>query len=393
MPISEHPFDGSWGYQTVGYFAPTSRFGTPDDFMYFVDTLHQHGYGVILDWVPAHFPRDVHGLGYFDGTHLYEHEDPRLGEHRDWGTKIFNYGRAGGPQLPAGQRPVLAGAVPHRWPAGRRGRLDALPGLLCASPGEWVPNRFGGNENLEAIDFLKKLNELCHLHHPGVLTTAEESTSWPGVSRPTYTGGLGFSLKWNMGWMNDTLEYMQNDPIHRKYHHGALTFSLIYAFNENFMLPLSHDEVVHGKGSLLDKMPGDLWQKFANLRLLYGYMWSHPGKKLLFQGGEIGQWREWRHDESVDWHLLQWDSHRGLQRLVADLNGLYKREPALHEVDFEWTGFEWLELHDWENSVLAYLRQCERTRATTSSASATSPRSSGTTTGLGFRLGAFTARS
>jgi 1,4-alpha-glucan branching enzyme len=356
MPINEHPFDGSWGYQPVGYFAPTSRFGNPDDFAAFVDTLHQNGFGVILDWVPAHFPRDVHGLGYFDGTHLYEHEDPRLGEHRDWGTKIFNYGRAEVRNFLFGnllfwlERYHIDGV-----------RVDAVASMLyldySREAGEWVPNKYGGNENLEAIDFLKRLNELAHQYHPGVLTIAEESTSYGGVSRPTYLGGLGFSLKWNMGWMNDTLVYMSKDPVHRKYDHGNLTFSLIYAFTENFVLPLSHDEVVHGKGSLLDKMPGDLWQKFANLRLLYGYMWGHPGKKLLFMGCEFAQWREWKHDESLDWHLLQWDSHGGMKRLVSDLNALYKSEPALHQVDFEWQGFEWLELHDWENSVLAFLRR------------------------------------
>ncbi len=312
LPINEHPFDGSWGYQPVGYFAPTARFGTPDDFAYFVDTLHRHDLGVILDWVPAHFPRDVHGLGYFDGTHLYEHEDPRLGEHRDWGTKIFNYGRAEVRNFLFGnalfwlERYHIDGL-----------RVDAVASMLyldySRKPGEWVPNQFGGNENLDAIDFLKRLNEVCHARHPGIITAAEESTSWSGVSRPTYLGGLGFSLKWNMGWMNDTLVYMSKDPVYRKYEHGALTFSLIYAFTENFLLPLSHDEVVHGKGSLLDKMPGDVWQKFANLRLLYGYMWGHPGKKLLFMGCEIGQWREWKHDESLDWHLLQWPDHQGLK--------------------------------------------------------------------------------
>jgi 1,4-alpha-glucan branching enzyme len=356
LPVNEHPFDGSWGYQPVGYFAPTSRFGTPDDFAAFVDTLHRHGYGVILDWVPAHFPRDVHGLGFFDGTHLYEHEDPRLGEHRDWGTKIFNYGRAEVRNFLLGnalfwlERYHIDGL-----------RVDAVASMLyldySRKPGEWVPNQFGGNENLDAIEFLKQLNVLCHEKHPGILTIAEESTSWPGVSRPVYLGGLGFSLKWNMGWMNDSLSYFHKDPVFRKYEHGSLTFSLIYAFTENFMLPLSHDEVVHGKGALLDKMPGDLWQRYANLRLLYGYQWGHPGKKLLFMGGEIGQWREWKHDESIDWHLLQWESHRGIQQLVSDLNRVYRAEPALHQVDFEWTGFEWLELHDWENSVLAFLRR------------------------------------
>jgi len=359
MPITEHPFDGSWGYQPIGNFAPTSRFGTPDDFAYFVDTLHRHKIGVLLDWVPAHFPRDLHGLGFFDGTHLYEHEDPRLGEHRDWGTMIYNYGRAEVRNYLLGnalfwlERYHLDGL-----------RVDAVASMLyldySRKAGEWLPNKYGGNENLEAIDFLKKLNELTHEHAPGCLMIAEESTSWPGVSRPTYTGGLGFSLKWNMGWMNDTLAYMHKDPIYRRFSHGALTFSLIYAFNENFILPLSHDEVVHGKGSLLEKMPGDTWQKFANLRLLYGYMWGHPGKKLLFMGCEIAQWREWKHDESVDWHLLQWGPHAGVKRLVSDLNRLLKDEPALHEVDFEWTGFDWLELNDSENSVLAFVRRGKR---------------------------------
>ncbi|HEV3163108.1 MAG TPA: 1,4-alpha-glucan branching protein GlgB [Isosphaeraceae bacterium] len=356
MPISEFPFDGSWGYQPAGYFAPTARHGTPDDFAYFVNTLHKHGYGVILDWVPAHFPRDVHGLGYFDGTHLYEHEDPRLGEHRDWGTKIFNYGRAEVRNFLFGnalfwlERYHIDGM-----------RVDAVASMLyldySRTQGEWVPNRFGGNENLEAIDFIKRLNELCHLHYPGILTIAEESTSWSGVSRPTYLGGLGFSLKWNMGWMNDTLVYMSKDPVYRKYEHGSLTFSMIYAFSENFILPLSHDEVVHGKRSLLDKMPGDLWQKFANLRLLYGYMYGHVGKKLLYMGSELAPWGEWNHDTSLDWHLLQWADHQGIFQLVCDLNKIYRSEPALHQVDFDWRGFEWLELHDWENSVLAFLRR------------------------------------
>jgi 1,4-alpha-glucan branching enzyme len=356
MPITEYPFDGSWGYQPVGYFAPTSRFGTPDDFAYFVDAMHRHGYGVLLDWVPAHFPNDAHGLGFFDGSHLYEHSDPRLGEHRDWGTKIFNYGRAEVRNFLFGNalfwldRYHLDGL-----------RVDAVASMLyldySRKPGEWLPNAFGGNENLEAIDFIKQLNELCHREHPGVITAAEESTSWSGVSRPTYLGGLGFSLKWNMGWMNDTLRYLSKDPVYRKYEHGSLTFSMIYAFSENFILPLSHDEVVHGKGSLLDKMPGDLWQKFANLRLLYGYMYGHPGKKLLFMGSEIAQWREWSHDESLDWHLLEWRDHQGILRLVCDLNALYRAQPALHQVDFEWQGYEWLELHDWENSVIAFLRR------------------------------------
>lgn len=356
MPITEHPFDGSWGYQPVGYFAPTSRHGTPDDFAYFVDYMHQKGFGVILDWVPAHFPSDLHGLGYFDGTHLYEHADPRLGEHRDWGTKIFNYGR------PEVRNFLLGNALfwLDRYHIDGL-RVDAVASMIyldySREPGEWIPNVFGGNENLEAIDFLKQLNEICHREHPGILTIAEESTSWSGVSRPTYLGGLGFSLKWNMGWMNDTLRYMAKDPVFRKYEHGGLTFSMIYAFTENFILPLSHDEVVHGKRSLLDKMPGDLWRKFANLRLLYGYMYGHPGKKLLFMGSELAQWREWNHDESIDWHLLQWKDHQGVFQLVSDLNALHKSEPALHEIDFDWQGYEWLELHDWENSVIAFLRR------------------------------------
>ena len=356
MPITEHPFDGSWGYQPVGYFAPTSRFGTPADFAYFVDTLHRHGFGVILDWVPAHFPNDSHGLGYFDGTHLYEHSDPRLGEHRDWGTKIFNYGR------PEVRNFLYGNALFWLEQYHIDGlRVDAVASMLyldySRKHGEWVPNIFGGNENLEAIDFIKRLNELCHQEHPGVLTSAEESTSFGGVSRPTYLGGLGFSLKWNMGWMNDTLRFLSKDPVYRKYEHGSLTFSMIYAFTENFILPLSHDEVVHGKGSLLDKMPGDIWQKVANLRLLYGYMYGHPGKKLLFMGCEFAQWREWNHDQSLDWHLLQWRDHQGVLRLVCDLNALYRSTPALYQVDFDWQGYEWLELHDWENSVIAFLRR------------------------------------
>ncbi len=358
LPISEHPFDGSWGYQPVGLFAPTSRFGTPDDFAYFVDKLHRHGYGVLVDWVPAHFPRDIHGLGFFDGTHLYEHEDPRLGEHRDWGTKIYNYGRTEVANY------LLGNALFWLDKYHIDGlRVDAVASMLyldySREDGEWLPNIYGGNENLEAIAFLKRMNEVVHQRHPGVLTVAEESTSWGGVSRPTYLGGLGFSLKWNMGWMNDTLEYVVKDPVFRKYEHGKLTFSLIYAFTENFLLPLSHDEVVHGKGALLSKMPGDYWQQFANLRLLYGYMYGHPGKKLLFQGAEVAQWNEWRAAESVEWELLNYDSHQGIYNLIADLNQLYRREPALHQVDFEWQGFEWLELQDWENSVVAFLRRAE----------------------------------
>ncbi|HEV7222296.1 MAG TPA: 1,4-alpha-glucan branching protein GlgB, partial [Pirellulales bacterium] len=327
LPVSEHPFSGSWGYQTVGYYAATSRYGTPQDFMYFVDHCHQNGIGVILDWVPAHFPRDGHGLRSFDGTSLYEHADPRKGEHRDWGTLIFNYGRHEVRNF------LLSNALFWFDKYHIDGlRVDAVASMIyldySREEGEWIPNEFGGRENLEAISFLKELNIQSHLQYPGVLTIAEESTAWGGVSRPTYLGGLGFSLKWNMGWMNDTIRYMRHDPIHRKYHHDELTFSLIYAFHENFVLPLSHDEVVHGKGSLLDQMPGDLWQRFANLRLLFGYMWSHPGKKLLFMGGEFGQWNEWNYDTSLQWDLLQWESHQGLKKFLSDMNRVYRREPA-----------------------------------------------------------------
>jgi 1,4-alpha-glucan branching enzyme len=358
LPVSEHPFTGSWGYQTTGYFAATSRYGTPQDFMYLVDVLHQNGVGVIIDWVPAHYPKDDHGLRHFDGTPLYEHADPRKGEHPDWGTMIFNYGRNEVRNF------LLSNALFWLDKYHIDGlRVDAVASMLyldySRKDGEWEPNCFGGRENLEAIDFLKKFNEEVHLQYPGVLTIAEESTAWTGVSRPTYLGGLGFSLKWNMGWMNDTREYMRKDPIHRKFHHDELTFSLIYAFTENFCLPLSHDEVVHGKGSLLDQMPGDLWQRFANLRLTYGYMWTHPGKKLLFMGGEFGQWNEWNYNESLQWHLLQWQSHQGVQRYVADLNALYRREPALHQVDFDWFGFEWIDCHNWQDSVLSYLRKAK----------------------------------
>jgi 1,4-alpha-glucan branching enzyme len=356
MPVSEHPFTGSWGYQTVGYFAATSRYGTPQDLMYFVDLLHQNGIGVIIDWVPAHFPKDDHGLRQFDGTALYEHDDPRKGEHPDWGTMIFNYGRTEVRNF------LLSNALFWLDKYHIDGlRVDAVASMLyldySRKEGEWVPNCFGGRENLEAIDFFKKFNEEAHAQYPGVLTIAEESTAYTGVSRPTYLGGLGFSLKWNMGWMNDTREYMHHEPIHRQYHQDELTFSLIYAFTENFCLPLSHDEVVHGKGSLLDQMPGDLWQKFANLRLLYGYMWSHPGKKMLFMGGEFGQWKEWNCNESLEWHLLQWQSHQGLQQWVADLNALYRREPALHQQDFDWQGFEWIDCHNYQDSILAYIRR------------------------------------
>ena len=358
LPVMEHPLDESWGYQTVGYFAPTSRHGAPEDFMYFVDYCHQHGIGVILDWVPAHFPADAHGLAYFDGTYLYEHADPRLREHPDWGTRIFNYGRSEVRNF------LLTGALFWLEKYHADGlRVDAVASMLyldySRKSGEWIPNRYGGNENLEAIDFIKRFNELAHQDRPGVLTIAEESTAWPAVSRPTHLGGLGFSLKWNMGWMNDTLRYIGLDPVYRKYEHGSLTFSMIYAFTENFVLPLSHDEVVHGKRALLDKMPGDLWQKFANLRLLYAYMYGHPGKKLLFMGDELAQWREWNQDESLDWHLLQWRDHQGVLKLVSDLNALCNTEASLHQVDFDWQGYEWLELHDWENSVLAFLRRAK----------------------------------
>jgi 1,4-alpha-glucan branching enzyme len=356
LPVSEHPFSGSWGYQTVGYFAATSRYGTPQDFMYFVDYCHQHGIGVVLDWVPAHFPRDAHGLRRFDGTALYEHEDPRQGEHKDWGTLIFNYGRHEVRNF------LLSNALFWLDKYHIDGlRVDAVASMLyldySRQPGEWVPNQFGGRENLDAVSFVKELNEQVHLQYPGVLTVAEESTAWGGVSRPTYLGGLGFSLKWNMGWMNDTLRYMRHEPVHRKYHHDELTFSLIYAFHENFVLPLSHDEVVHGKGSLMDQVPGDLWQKFANMRLLFSYMWTHPGKKLLFMGGDFGQWNEWNYDTSLQWDLLQWESHQGLKKCVADLNKLMRREAALHQVDFDGSGFEWVDCHNYDVSTLSYIRK------------------------------------
>ena len=356
LPPSEHPLSASWGYQTIGLFAATSRFGPPQAFMSLIDALHRAGVGVIIDWVPAHFPRDAHGLRQFDGTALYEHADPRKGEHPDWGTMIFNYGRN-----EVANYLISSGLFwLDRYHVDGL-RVDAVASMLyldySRKEGEWEPNCFGGRENLEAIEFLKQFNVQVHQHFPGTLTIAEESTAWAGVSRPTYTGGLGFSLKWNMGWMNDTLRYMRHDPIHRKYHHDELTFSLIYAFHENFVLPLSHDEVVHGKGSLLGQMPGDLWQKFANLRLLYAYMWCHPGKKLIFMGGEFGQWNEWNFDESLQWHLLEWESHRGLSRALGDLNDLVRREPALHQLDFDGLGFEWIDCHNWQDSVLAFVRK------------------------------------
>ncbi len=361
LPINEHPLSASWGYQAVGYYAITSRFGAPQDFMHFVDACHQAGIGVLVDWVPAHFPKDGHGLANFDGTNLYEHADPRQGEHRDWGTLIFNYGRNEVRNF------LISNALFLLDKYHIDGlRVDAVASMLyldySREPGDWIPNMYGGRENLEAISFVKTLNEQVHVQYPGVLTIAEESTAWPGVSRPTYLGGLGFSLKWNMGWMNDTLRYMRHDPIHRRYHHDELTFSLIYAFHENFVLPLSHDEVVHGKGSLLDQMPGDLWQRFANLRLLYSYMWTHPGKKLLFMGGEFGQWNEWNFDSQLQWDLLQWDSHSGLKKMMADLNRLYRRETSLHEVDFDHQGFEWVDCHNYDISTLSYLRKARDPR-------------------------------
>lgn len=358
MPIMEHPFDASWGYQTVGYYAVTSRFGAPADFMYFVDRCHQEGLGVILDWTPAHFPRDAHGLAFFDGTHLYEHEDPRRGAHPDWGTLVFNYGRN------EVQNFLISNALFWIDKYHIDGlRVDAVASMLyldySRAPGEWVPNAFGGRENLEAIAFIKRLNEVLHVRHPGALMIAEESTSWPAVSRPTYIGGLGFDLKWNMGWMNDVLLYMSLDPIHRKHHHSKLTFSMLYAFHENFVLPLSHDEVVHSKGALLEKMPGDDWQKFANLRLLFAYLFAHPGKKLHFMGCELAQRNEFWEASSVDWALEASPPHRGVQRLLADLNRLHVGEPALHEVDFEWSGFEWLEVNDAPASVLSFMRRAK----------------------------------
>jgi 1,4-alpha-glucan branching enzyme len=355
LPVTEHPFDGSWGYQTIGYFAPTSRFGTPHDFMELVDTLHQNGIGVLVDWVPAHFPRDAHGLGYFDGTHLYEHADPRQGLHPDWDTFIFNYGRSEVRNF------LIANALYWLEVFHIDGlRVDAVASMLyldySRKAGEWIPNKFGGRENLDAIDFLKELNTVVYDKHPDVMTLAEESTAWPMVSRPTYLGGLGFGLKWNMGWMHDTLAYMSKDPIHRTFHHHQMTFGLVYAFHENFVLPLSHDEVVHGKGSLLAKMPGDEWQRLANLRTLYGWMWTHPGKKMLFMGGEIGQWQEWNHDRELDWGLLDHDSHRGLQRWVRDLNTFLRGEPALYERDFQPEGFQWVDCNDAAQSTLSFLR-------------------------------------
>ena len=359
LPVAEHPFYGSWGYQTTGYFAPTRLYGGPRDFMFFVDTLHRHGIGVILDWVPAHFPRDPQGLVYFDGTHLYEHADPRLGEHPEWGTLVFNYGRTEVANF------LIASGLfwLDRYHIDGL-RVDAVASMLyldyARRPGEYIPNQFGGKENLEAIALLRRFNEVAYESYPGIMTIAEESTAWPQVSRPTYLGGLGFGFKWNMGWMHDLLYYMSRDPVHRKYHHNQLTFGLLYAWHENFILPLSHDEVVYGKGSLHQKMPGDDWQKFANLRCFYAFMYGHPGKKLLFMGGEFGQTREWNHEESPDWHLLEMGPyHRDLQRLVQDLNRLYRSEPALHQVDFDPAGFQWMDCSDWEQSVVAFVRRAK----------------------------------
>jgi 1,4-alpha-glucan branching enzyme len=359
LPVMEHPFAGSWGYQVIGFFAPTSRLGTPDDFKYFVDSCHRAGIGVILDWVAGHFPKDMHGLARFDGTALYEHDDPRQGEHQDWGTLVFNYGR------PEVRSFLLSNALYWIEQFHIDGlRVDAVASMLyldySRQEGGWVANQYGGRENLEAIDFLQMLNRLVGAEHPDVPLIAEESTSWPGVTRPVHLGGLGFAYKWNMGWMHDMLDYAKEDPIHRKYHHGKITFSMLYAFSENFILPFSHDEVVHGKKSMLDKMPGDVWQKHASLRALYGYMFTHPGKKLLFMGGEIGQWREWNHDWQLDWEVLGDPRHAGVQRWLRDLNRTYRAERSLWEVDFDPAGFSWIDCNDHENSVISFVRRAAR---------------------------------
>ncbi|MBS2009616.1 MAG: 1,4-alpha-glucan branching protein GlgB [Cyanobacteria bacterium SZAS TMP-1] len=356
MPVSEHPLDASWGYQTTGYFATTSRFGTPDDFMYLVDKFHQAGIGVLVDWVPAHFPKDGHALGLFDGTHLYEHADPRQGEHREWGTYVFNYGRYEVRNF------LLSNAMFwfDRYHIDGL-RVDAVASMLyldyARKHGEWLPNQYGGRENIEAIDFMRMLNEKVYAEYPAAMMVAEESTAWPLVTRPTYVGGLGFGYKWDMGWMNDTLTYMALDPVHRKYHHDKLTFRSLYSFSENYILPLSHDEVVHLKHSLASKMPGDAWQQFANLRLLYGYQWTSPGKKLLFMGGEMAQWIEWNCDQSLDWHLLEYPQHNGVQQWLSDLNRVYREEPAMHEGDCHAGGFEWIDCQDTEQSILCFLRK------------------------------------
>ncbi len=363
MPVTEHPFYGSWGYQTTGYFAPTARYGTPQDLMYFIDQLHQRGVGVLLDWVPSHFPNDAHGLAYFDGTHLYEHADPRQGFHPEWKSAIFNYGRNEVRSF------LLSSALfwLERYHIDGL-RVDAVASMLYLDygrgPGEWIPNRHGGRENLEVIEFLRLLNQSAYRDHPDVTMIAEESTAWPLVSRPAEAGGLGFGMKWNMGWMHDTLGYFQQDPIYRRYHQGELSFSLIYAFNENFVLPLSHDEVVYGKGSLIGKMPGDEWQQFANLRALFGYMWTHPGKKLLFMGGEFAQRREWTHEGELEWWVADLPGHAGVSRMVRELNRLYCAEPALHELDFSATGFEWIDAGNAEQSVFAFVRKSGDGRGT-----------------------------
>jgi 1,4-alpha-glucan branching enzyme len=359
LPIMEHPFDGSWGYQIIGYFAPTSRFGTPSDFMYLVDYLHQQGIGVILDWVPAHFPKDEAGLGYFDGSHLYEHADPKQGEQPDWNTFVFNYGRN------EVQNFLINNALFWFDKYHIDGlRVDAVASMLYLDygkrEGQWIPNRYGGKENIDAINFLRAVNERVYEAFPDVMMIAEESTSWPQVSRPTYLGGLGFGYKWNMGWMHDMLDYMSQDSVFRSYHHSEITFSLVYAFTENFVLPFSHDEVVYGKGSMLRKMPGDDWQKFANLRLLYGFMFGHPGKKLLFMGDEFGQWSEWNHDASLEWNLLNDPRHAGMRRWVRDLNTLYRGQAALHEFDSNPAGFEWVDCKDSQRSVISFLRRGQR---------------------------------
>jgi 1,4-alpha-glucan branching enzyme len=363
LPVMEHPFYGSWGYQTVGYFAPTSRYGTPQDFMYMIDHFHQNGIGVILDWVPSHFPSDQHGLSYFDGSYLYEHGDPKKGFHPEWSSYIFNYGRSEVRNF------LISSALFWLEKYHIDGiRVDAVASMLyldyAREEGDWIPNKYGGNEDLDAISFLKRLNEAIYAAHPDVQTFAEESTAWPMVSRPTHVGGLGFGLKWNMGWMHDSLKYISKDPIFRKYQHDQLTFSIWYAFTENFLLPISHDEVVHGKGSLIGKMPGDEWQKNANLRLFLGYMYSHPGKKLLFMGAEFGQWKEWNHDESMEWHALEYPSHQGIQSWVRDLNHLYRNESALHELDFSEDGFEWIDFHDWEQSIISFIRKNKSAKET-----------------------------
>ena len=358
LPITEHPLDASWGYQTTGYFAPTRRFGTADDFRYFVDYCHQHNIGVLLDWVPAHFPKDAHGLARFDGSTLYEHEDPRRGEHRDWGTLIYNYGRNEVKNF------LISSAVFWLEECHLDGlRVDAVASMLyldySREADDWIPNLHGGNENIEAIEFLRELNTVTHADYPGTMIMAEESTAWPQVTRPTNLGGLGFSMKWNMGWMHDTLNYFAYDPVYRHYHHNQLTFGLLYLFTENFILPFSHDEVVHGKGSMLYKMPGDEWQRFANLRLLYTYMFTYPGKKLMFMGCEFAQGGEWNHDSVLDWYVLQYPHHAGVKRLVGDLNGLYKQQAAMHRYDFDPVGFEWIDCNDTDQSVLSYLRKSD----------------------------------